>query len=66
MPKYISIGVKYIAFIVFGVIGVILFNYWVFFFFFEVMSVEKFKPRLIELTSFRLKLLIRFIMNKPC
>ena len=64
MPTYISIGVKYIAYLVFGVIGVILFNYWVFFFFFEVISVEKFRPWLIKLTSFRLKLLIRFIMNK--
>ena len=27
--------------------------------------VGKFRPRLIELTSFKLKLLIRFIMNKP-
>ena len=27
-------------------------------------SVGKFRPRLIELTSFKLKLLIRFIMNK--
>ena len=29
-------------------------------------DVGKFRPRLIELTSFKLKLLIRFIMNKPC
>ena len=28
--------------------------------------VGKFRPRLIELTSFKLKLLIRFIMNKHC
>ena len=28
--------------------------------------VGKFKPWLIELTSFKLKLLIKFIMNKPC
>ena len=28
--------------------------------------VGKFRPRLIELTSFKPKLLIRFIMNKPC
>ena len=28
--------------------------------------VGKFRPRLIELTSFKPKLLIRFIMNKTC
>ena len=28
--------------------------------------VGKFRPWLIELTSFKPKLLIRFIMNKPC
>ena len=28
--------------------------------------VVKFRPRLIELTSFKPKLLIRFIMNKTC
>ena len=28
--------------------------------------VGKFRPRLIELTSFKLKLLIRFIRNKTC
>ena len=28
--------------------------------------VGKFRPRLIELTSCKPKLLIRFIMNKPC
>ena len=28
--------------------------------------VEIFRPRLIKLTSFNPKLLIRFIMNKPC
>ena len=29
-------------------------------------SVGKFRPRLLKLTSFKPKLLIRFIMNKPC
>ena len=29
-------------------------------------NVGKFRPQLIELTSFKSKLLIRFIMNKPC
>ena len=29
-------------------------------------NVGKFRPRLIELTSFKPKLLIRFIMNKTC
>ena len=29
-------------------------------------SIGKFRPRLIELTSFKLKLLVRFIMNKTC
>ena len=29
-------------------------------------SVEKFRSQLIELTSFKLKLLIRFIRNKTC
>ena len=28
--------------------------------------VEKFRPQLIEITSCKPKLLIRFIMNKPC
>ena len=28
--------------------------------------VGKFRPQLIELTSFKSKLLIRFIMNKTC
>ena len=32
----------------------------------ESKIVRKFRPRLIELTSFKPKLLIRFIMNKPC
>ena len=31
-----------------------------------IVLVGKFRPRLIELISFKLKLLIRFIMNKPC
>ena len=31
-----------------------------------VIIVEKFKPQLIELTNFKPKLLIRFIMIKPC
>ena len=30
------------------------------------MCVGKFRHRLIELTSFKPKLLIRFIINKPC
>ena len=29
-------------------------------------SVGKFRLQLLELTSFKPKLLIRFIMNKPC
>ena len=29
-------------------------------------AVGKFRPQLIELTSFKPKLLIRFIMNKTC
>ena len=32
----------------------------------ESNSVGKFRPRLIELTSFKPKLLIRFIMNTTC
>ena len=32
----------------------------------KFLNVKKFKPRLIELTSFKPKLLIRFIMNKTC
>ena len=31
-----------------------------------VLHVGKFRPRLIELTSFKPKLLIRLIMNNPC
>ena len=31
-----------------------------------IFGVGKFRPRLIELTGFKLKLLIRFIMNKSC
>ena len=31
-----------------------------------VSFVGKFRPQLVELTSFKLKLLIRFIMNKTC
>ena len=31
-----------------------------------VTGVGKFIPQLIELTSIKPKLLIRFIMNKPC
>ena len=33
---------------------------------FIMLPVGKFRPRLIELTSFKSKLLIRFIMNKTC
>ena len=33
---------------------------------FEEINVRKFRPWLIELTSFKSKLLIRFIMNKTC
>ena len=32
----------------------------------SITSIGKFRPRLIELTSFKPKLLIRFIMNKTC
>ena len=32
----------------------------------DLDDVGKFRPRLTELTSFKPKLLIRFIMNKPC
>ena len=32
----------------------------------KIIYVGKFRPRLIELTSFKSKLLIRFIMNKSC
>ena len=31
-----------------------------------IISVRKFRPRLIELTSFKSKLLIRSIINKTC
>ena len=31
-----------------------------------ILGVGKFRPRLIELTNFKPKLLIRFIMNKTC
>jgi len=31
-----------------------------------VLNVGKYRPRLIELTSFKAKLLIRLIMNKSC
>ena len=31
-----------------------------------LLTVGKFRPQLIKLTSFKLKLLIRFIMNKTC
>ena len=31
-----------------------------------LVDVGKFRPWLIELTNFKPKLLIRFIMNKPC
>ena len=34
--------------------------------FVKISAVGKFRPWLIELTSFKPKLLIRFIMNKPC
>ena len=43
-----------------GLLFWILVNKW------ENVNVEKFKPRLIELTSFKPKLLIRLIMNKTC
>ena len=33
---------------------------------FSINSIGKFRPRLIELTSFKPKLLIRFSMNKTC
>ena len=34
--------------------------------FLQIKIVGKFRPQLIELTSFKSKLLIRFIMNKTC
>ena len=34
--------------------------------FLGILTIGKFRPQLIELTSFKPKLLIRFIMNKTC
>ena len=55
-PLYISFGEDNVV-----IPDTMMFCYWVF-----NMYVRKFRPQLIELTSFKPNLLIRFIMNKTC